>query len=513
MAKQRRTRFTAEDIARYRRDPVLACKELLKINLVWYQRICLRSMFKYRFVVLLMARGAGKTFLLGIYLVLYAMLYPGSRCGSMSRTIEQACFPLRKIEEEIYNDEERGAILRQELSRKPSISEKSGCLVFRNGSIVLASVIKRGRRFNVVVLDEYAEIDRKRVDTIIKPMLNVKRKIGRDTESDNRIIYSSTATYKWNHFYELVCQFRELKKGNSPLHDILEFDIDDALEAGVIDPVMVEEQRRDTPEIVFRMEHYNEFPDETIGFIRHLWLEDAARREPYEVEMFGDPNYEYIMGVDVARVEGGDNFAIAIIKIMPRGKRRLVRIFTANGIPFQQMRDAIRYFMDIYNIVAIYMDSGGGGQAVRDLLTDPVQLSPETGEKLLPVFEAGTKDLRGDQEGLYILRLVDPSPKTNHEIALLFKKDLQQGDLLFPQVAVHDLDPELEHANLEIKLAKTEISSVQAKPSGNYFKFELPRGDTKLRKDRWSAVILANYGVEQYLNGDSAEELGIGGWV
>ena len=66
----------------YRLYPVIAVKELFNIDLIWFQRIMLKSLFKHKYILLLLGRGIGKTWMGGLFCVLYALLYPSNSVNS-----------------------------------------------------------------------------------------------------------------------------------------------------------------------------------------------------------------------------------------------------------------------------------------------------------------------------------------------------------------------------------------------------------------------------------------------
>ena len=75
--------FTDDEklILAYRKDPILACKEILGVDLAWFQRIVMRGLWKTPFVLLLLGRGCSKTSLTTMYMILKAMLYPKMKIG------------------------------------------------------------------------------------------------------------------------------------------------------------------------------------------------------------------------------------------------------------------------------------------------------------------------------------------------------------------------------------------------------------------------------------------------
>ena len=58
----------------WRQNPVVACKDIFGINLVWLQRIALREMWLKDFVMIVMSRGLSKTYINIVFACLRAIL-------------------------------------------------------------------------------------------------------------------------------------------------------------------------------------------------------------------------------------------------------------------------------------------------------------------------------------------------------------------------------------------------------------------------------------------------------
>ena len=76
----------------YRAHPVRAAKDLLGIDLIWLQRITLRMIWFIRFPLLNISRGVGKSYIIAIASVLFAMLYSRMKVGIIAPVFRQANF-------------------------------------------------------------------------------------------------------------------------------------------------------------------------------------------------------------------------------------------------------------------------------------------------------------------------------------------------------------------------------------------------------------------------------------
>ena len=372
----------------YRAHPVQACKDLLGIELLWFQRILLRGMWFNKNTMLLLSRGIGKSYMMAVFAVLYAMLYPGVVIGVIAPTFKQTEFLFNKIAEIHINSAYFRACC-------PKIQRTSyRCLAkMLNGSYIEGLPVGtgdgiRGQRYNVVLIDEYATVDEDIIKRVIRPMLNVKRK-----NVENKYIIAGTAYYTWNHFYLQYLLYNVMSYRESEMWGLHEYIYEDVLMTAdspfQLDEDIYRMSRMDTTDEIFLMENKCLFPIENVGFISARLIDSCTPRETEErqscpIELFGERGYNYVMGVDAARVAGGDNFSITVLKIK-NGVKQFVYGFILNGSPYQEMLYHIRRVCRDFNVIQINMDASGGGTTIKDLLTEAYRM-PD-GEIMLPILD------------------------------------------------------------------------------------------------------------------------------
>lgn len=534
--KKSESSITPEMRNKYNKNPVVACLDLLDIALNSYQQIIVEESWHRRYPLWKLTRGGGKTFLGAVILILKALLNPGTKIGIISSSYRQASFVFDAIDEIYYNC----PLLQQETIKPSSRSNNQTILRFKNGSFIEALPIGdgkkiRGRRYHIIFLDEYAQIPEHIINLVIRPMMIVKKgydprnkgkKMDESSHQGNQTIISSTAYYKFNHFWKREQAYRKRIEEGSKDHVVLVFDVDDALAEELIDPVELEDQRRVMDEDEFLMEYYCISPDDSSGWIRKSVIDKVSVLE--QPEMYPDSEGTYVFGVDCARSPGGDNFALVIVKLVGR-EYHLSRVEVLNGAPFQQMAELVRKFVVEYNPVELYMDAGGGGLALKDLLAVE-GVDPETGDLLLPVFDKNDDSVDADIPGYHIITMVNfRETSLIHNMGVEVKKAFQQGRIKMPINMVRygalgdeflesDEEKELANAFKEVMALKKECVLIKSVPSGNWFKFEMPTsaesGESRkdLRKDRWTALNLAVWAAKQWTDGDSASGGTIGFW-
>ncbi len=533
LRKKKESSLTPELMQKYRAKPVVACLDLLGIALNSYQQIMLEESWNARYPLWKLNRGGGKTFMGAVFLILKALLYPKTKIGIISSSYRQANFVFDAIDE-IYFD---SPFLQRETIKASGRSNNQTILRFKNGSFIEALPIGdgkkiRGRRYHVIFLDEYAQIPEKIINLVIRPMMIVRkgydpRNIGKNIKYEaNQTLIASTAYYKYNHFWKVEQMYRKSISDGSKDHVVLTFDADDAMAEELLDEEELNNQRMTMDEDEFMMEYYCISPDDSSGWIRKSAIDAISTLE--EPELNADPDGVYVFGVDCARSPGGDNFALLILKLMGR-ELHLSRIETLNGVPFQDMAEFIRKRVIMYNPVEVYMDSGGGGLALKDLLAVD-GLDPETGEICLPIFDKNDETVDPDASGYHVLTMVNfRETALIHNMGVEVKKVFQQKRLKMPANLIRygamgneffasDEERLLADASREVMLLKKECMLIKAIPSGNWFKFEMPTaaesGESRknLRKDRWTALNLAVWAAKQWTTGGDISGGCIGFW-
>jgi hypothetical protein len=182
--------------------------------------------------------------------------------------------------------------------------------------------------------------------------------------------------------------------------------------------------------------------------------------------------------------------------------------------------------MKIFPCSRIVLDAQGGGVSIEEALHDPAKL--EQGEHLIwPIINTDKSKDTDDQSGLHLIELVqfakaDWTAQANHGL----RKDLEDKVLLFPtfdnltlglaldqegkNILESDLNPiydSLSECILEIEELKNELTTIvmtqtstgpNARDRWDTPEVKMPNGKRgRLRKDRYSALLMANMAARQ----------------
>lgn len=352
----------------------------------------------------------------------------------------------------------------------------------------------RGLRANVLIVDEMGSLPDDIFEIILKPFTAVHanpaqraaiasvidrlQSLGADPklitaiksaqDFGNQIVISGTATIRFNHFYRryktyrafidakgdlatvkellksvqsessgqyMTLDDRELKKLTSQWHHYAVLQLPyHALPPDFLDEGAILADKASFSSDRFRREYLAEFPEDSEGFIKRSKVEAATpglHEKHVEVEIFGDPRENYILGLDPAR--WNDNFGLVVLKLTARGFELVYSDAwnkTEWGVSVAKIRDVCRRF----NIVYIAMDSEGGGSAVQELLCrkhDHLGNEVPAEELIWPIHEQLHNVADKASPGRFMLEMVNFTtwtPKAAHNL----EANIEQRRLLFP---------------------------------------------------------------------------------
>lgn len=512
---KKRRKLLAKSIVSFRQCPEIFCERVLEIKLNLYQKVLLRAFFDSKYSLWVLSRGLGKTWLGALALCIYCMLYKGTFAGVVAPSFRQSKI---LVEDKIIKDlMERSPFLRSEIS-KSIVSQAEARIEFYNGSRIMAiptgdGTKIRGYRFHVIMADEYAQIPKEILDIVVNPMMNVKRgyEVGKTDYDDalgNRLLITSSAYYQHNHLFHLTKQYiDEVASGNDKYFvGILDYSV--GIKVGLFDDDHIEKEKKRLSALDFGMEYECIFPN----LAENAWIspDDLVECSVLKhIETNGIKDYEYIMSIDVARVEGNDNTIIHILKLVPRKgyvQKQLVYTKSMNGEKFEEQARQVRLLLRKFpNTIRVFMDTNGLGVGLADELSKPF-FDIEEQKEYPPLIDMNDEQaVREITNGIPLIFGIKPSAEINHKMGMAVKTATQKHHLKMYSVEAGDdkvmddeaLTLEEEMLVLEAEATRRECIMIQAKPNGNYFKFEpvIKKGKGS-RKDRWSALGFALYGAE-----------------
>lgn len=426
--------------------------------------------------------------------------------------------------------------------------------------------------FGVVTQDpaQAAMIAMERDEKIKKGKWTDRDQIEYEMRPTNQSILSGTVSSKFNHFYLYWKQYKAIIESRGDMSK-LEGIIDNEklskhlnwkdyciirVPYQLVPPNFLQEKtiaraKMTMHSAAFLGEYGACFYDDSDGFYRESLIRKATTSENnpiivngreivFDALIRGDKNKKYVMGIDPAAHV--DNFAIVILELHEDHSRvvycwvtnekdyklRLKYDLTVENDYYAFCARKIRDLMKSFNIVAIALDSQGGGNEIRNRLQNEDYL--ESGE--LPIWEIIDPDKPKDTDrykGLHILEIISfSSQKWTSEANHGLRNDLEDLSLMFPEfnsvlvglAEISDRDmrgqlgdkmefvpcDNLEDCMYNIEEMKKELICIQytATPLSNREVWRTPEEVSHhgkknyQRKDRYSSLLMANYIARKY---------------
>lgn len=484
-------------------------EDVMGVPLNFYQCLLVRAFFKYSFLVWVMCRGTGKTFLGVLCIVVFCLLYPNTKAGIVAPAFRQA----KNAISEKYKDElcMMSPFLEQE-ERAYVCSTQKARIEFYNGSWIEAYPLGndgakiRGARLHVTLIDECAYVPSYIIDNVVKPMMIVKRgyQVGKANEEyeGNKLLMTSTASYRYNHLYKLfIDYFHRMCDPANTQYFAMTLPYTVGVRVGLFDEEIVKQQRASMSEMEFEMEYMGRFPRLLEGsWINYDDLMACSNLD--HIETIGFDEFEYVMSIDVARVEGHDNTVINVYKLRwyndGHVEADLVYIHSMNGAKFEDQAAKVRQVLKKFpNIIRIFQDTMTIGQGLSDELAKDYYDNEEA-KWYPPLIDMNNEQAMANiykTGGIPIIYGIKATAEINHRMGYAIKNFTEKGWLhLYPFRVDEERDLTMEENLLvrESEATRMEIMNIQTFGTSNgWVKF----GTKTKRKDRWSAVGLALYGI------------------
>jgi hypothetical protein len=510
----------------YPENPCIAAYDLLRVDLAPIQRLVFEDMWFKNYVIAVCARGFGKTFLLGTLATLSCMLYPGYRVGLIGPVFRQSKMIFSEVEK-LYA---KAPLLREAAEKKPTNASDRSFLEIKSIGRYSPSYLEalplgdgskiRGSRFYLILVDELAQVPDQTLDMVVRPMgattlepmENVRRlerqkkliELGLATSDDfeeetvNKMIMTSSGYYKFNHMWRRMRDHWDMmdRDGDAAQYRVWQIPYWD-LPEGFLDKNNISEAKRIMSSHEFRMEYEAAMIDDSEGFFKASVLETCTDGSGHTLEVRGEPGAEYILGVDPS--QGGDaSCGIVIIKY--GNPNRIVNVLELKRKTTQELTMMIQAICDSFKVLRIFIDKGGGGKAIMDLLEDGYN-------GYEPLIDRSDDDKR-HMKGRHILEMVNFNPTWIADANFTTLSMLEDRKLLFPEPPTGTLEQLFDAYENVNTLKKQMLNIIVTQTASGALHFDTPKKGQN--KDLYSAVILAAHGcrmVAKELEEDGAPVL------
>lgn len=537
--------------AYYRANPQRFCEDYLNIHLKLFQQILIYTMMASTNFMFLAARGLGKSFMMAVFCVCKAILYPGTWIVITSKTRGQANEVLEKIVSILAP---ASANLRAEIDwKRTSAKGQDSCITFHNGSsinVVCANENARHNRAHVLIIDEYRMVPLNIIQEVLKRFMTVSRHPGFLDKPEykgkaeylerNQEMYASSCWYTSHWAYELAKDYAANMLDTSKHYFMCSLPYQLAIKENLLMREAVENEMSESTfsQVKFRMEmealwfneneqgfyHYAEI-DQTRKIL-YPWLpsELSARISDKHLHIPSKLKGEKrILSADIAvmadhKTKSGtvknDATSVFITQLQPGTAKKYARnvVYTTNleGAHTEDQALLLRKLFAEFDCDYLAIDARGVGFGVVDLLMRD-QYDPVTGITY-PAMGSATGDLadRAQPGAQKTLWPIMGSAQFNSECALGLRESFRNGSL---RLLISDYDADEELAKLT-GWAKVDLET-QAKIKMPYvhttllvnelvnLEYETRNGIIKIkeksgmRKDRYSSLAYNNYVANQ----------------
>jgi len=517
-----------ELIGFYLDNPCIAAQDLLGVDFAPIQRLVFNDMWFKDYVIAVCSRGFGKTFGIGALSALSAMLKPGYRVGLISPSFRQSKMIFAEIEK-LYA---QSSIFR-EACEKPPIRGTDSCYVkFKSVGGMAPSYIEavplgndggkiRGSRFYLIVVDELAQIPDQVLDMVVKPMaatslapmervhrieqqkklisLGLANSSDFEKESVNKMIMTSSGYYKFNHMWRrMKDHWQQIDDANSKgivspyaVWQIPYWDLPE----GFLDMNNIDSAKRTMSQHEFSMEYEAAMISDSEGFFKASVIEQCTIGSGFNIESYGDKSSQYVIGVDPNQ---GGRASTGIVVIKTGQINKVVNVIELKNKTTQELTRAIQDICESFNVARVFMDKGGGGKALCDLL--------EEGYGGVEPMIDRTNDEHRNMAGRHILEMTVFNPSWISDANFTTKALIEAKELLFPEPLIGSVLDNDDLSYIPIKTLKSQmLNIVVTQTSTGMLHFDTPSKNQN--KDLYSALILAAHGA-RLLAKESEEDQG-----
>jgi intein/homing endonuclease len=368
----------------------------------------------------------------------------------------------------------------------------------------------RGSRFYVILVDELAQVPDQILDMVLRPMgatslapmervrrLEEQKRLieaGLATEDDfaeekvNKMVMTSSGYYKFNHMWRRMRDHWKMmgaaeKEGKDCDYSVWQVPYWD-LPRGFLDMNNINEAKRIMSHSEFRMEYEGAMVDDSEGFFKASLLEDCTLGSGFDLNLTGGAG-NFIMGVDPNQ-GGADSCGVVILEL--GNEHKIVNVLELKKQTTQALTRSVQSLCEQYNIIRIYMDKGGGGKAIMDLLEDGYD-----NKELILDRSNPDNDFK---DGRHILEMVNFNPAWISDANFTTKSLFESKHLLFPELPVGASDVVSKAYDCIHTLKSQLLSIVVTQTTTGILHFDTP--SKTMHKDLYSALILAAHGARTF---------------
>ena len=407
-----------------------------------------------------------KTWLTALFCVVRCILFPQTKICVASGTREQGNDVLLKITEDFMKNYHWGSDNLKREIESSTIGANKAEIVFKNGSwikVVTASDSARGKRANVLIIDEFRLVDKDTIDTVLKRFMGNARQPsylslpeykGKDEYLETNIeIYMSSAWMKSHWSFEKSKAYTVNLLGGREGYFVCALPYQMSIKEGLKKRVEIEDEMSeidfDATKFAMEMEcipfgnfegsfydfddvdkqrklNIAVYPPDLTGKIKNLKVPDLI------------PNERRILSVDIALMASkknkNDASSIIINSAIPTGNSfvgNIVYLENKEDILTNELALRVRQLFDWYKCTDLVIDANGVGMGTFDLLVQDM-VDYKTG-KIYPALSCCNNEIMAARckvaDAPKVIWSVKATDAFNSEISILLRNGFMQGKL------------------------------------------------------------------------------------
>lgn len=446
----------------FRRNPNRLISSYFQIKLYPYQKLLIWMLQRSKLAYIVASRATAKSFIIGLWAVVLAVLYPGIIVVIASKTLSQSG---NVIKEKIKYFYDNFPNVRREISSITTNANLYEC-TFHNNSVIRAVVSSensRSKRCNYLILDESRIVPKDILDSVLIPFLFQRMPNYRllpEYANDERlkengiISYITSCGWKQEYWFEMVKKTIKRMMNGDETSNFIALDYLLTIYHNIKSKEMIENETSDMDEIVVQTEYLN-IPAGSSGkayyknnmFPRNIKRAFYPRTEENYSSKKNPNDFKKVDGevrilsMDVATRanKNNDQSAIGITRLLPTAKgyaRHLVYVEVSKGKSTVLQALNVKRLCDDAQIDYVVLDLQQAGIAVFDSLTqttvDDARGKTYEGFTVFPHESLDDKlidELRERTLSLNAKPIIYPilaSQRLNNDVAVSFRTSLQK---------------------------------------------------------------------------------------
>jgi len=411
-------------------------------------------------------------------------------------------------------------ILREACVKRPTRGSDTCYLKFKSAGGRTPSYIEalplgdgnkiRGSRFYLILVDELAQVPNSTLDLVLRPMgatalapMERVRRIEEQTrlinaglataadfeeEKVNKMIMTSSGYYKFNHMWRRMKDHWKMMDIAEAQGKVSEYSVWQVpywdLPDGFLDKNNIAAAKRIMSSSEYSMEYEAAMISDSEGFFKASMLEECTVNSDFTIKHRGDSDRNYVLGIDPN--QGGKASCGAIVVEMGR-PNKIVNVLELKSHTTQGLTKATQELCSQYNVIRVFMDRGGGGKAVCDLLEEGYNNQEPIIDRTNPEHDI--------LEGRHILEMVNFNPGWISDANFTLKAMLEDKSMLFPAPPVDTISDIVAKAYTSVEVLKSQmLSIVVTQTATGVLHFDTP--SKGMNKDLYSGLILAAQGIK-----------------